>query len=55
MTYRERQTSTDTGLPGRAKTALPGARVPNHIGRPGRCATPWKTRLNPSDARTAGT
>ena len=55
MTYRARQTSTETGLPGRANTAVPAAPMPNHNGRPGRCEIPWKDSRTPSDASTVGT
>ena len=45
----------ETGLPGRANTAVPDGATPNHSGLPGRCATLWNTTSTPRSASAAGT
>ena len=52
-TYRSRQTSADTGLPGRPNTVCPAGPMPNQIGLPGRCATLWNTSRHAEFAQHA--
>ena len=44
----------ETGIARQGEHRVPAAPMPNHIGRPGRCETPWNAP-HPSDPSTAGT